>query len=70
VEKQLGPGISQQAFAAQVHVRCKIKLVDWLWIVWIGGNQADTVLPKPISNGNMLCIVLYDMLCNMLYIIR
>ena len=64
VEEQLGPGIPQQAFTAQVHVHCKIKLVDWLWIVWIGSNQADTVLPKPISNGNMLYIVLYSMLYN------
>jgi hypothetical protein len=51
VEEQLGPGIPQQVFTAQVHVRCKIKLVDWLWIVWIGGDQADTVLPKPISKA-------------------
>jgi hypothetical protein len=67
--EQLGPGIPQQAFAAQVHVRCKIKLVDWLWIVWIGGNPADTVLrlPKLISDGNMLHIVLYNMLYSMLY---
>jgi hypothetical protein len=67
VEEQLGPGIPQQAFTAQDHVRCKIKLVYWLWIVLIGGNQADTVLPKPISNSNMLYIVLYIVLYNMLY---
>jgi hypothetical protein len=67
VEEQLGPSIPQQAFTSQVHVRCKVKLIDWLFIVWIGGNQADTVLPKPISNGNMLYIVLYNMFYNMLY---
>jgi hypothetical protein len=36
VEEQVRPGIPQQAFAAQVHVRCKVKLIDWLWIIWIG----------------------------------
>jgi hypothetical protein len=63
VEEQLRPGIPHQALAAQVHVCCKVKLVGWLWIVWIGGNQPSTVLQKQISKGNMFYIVLHDILC-------
>jgi hypothetical protein len=62
VEEQLRPGIPQQAFTAQVHVCCKVKLVDWLWIVWIGGNQANTVLSKPISidSATVTCYIQCD----------
>jgi hypothetical protein len=38
VKKQLRPGIPQQALTAQGHVCFIVKLVGWVWIVWIGGK--------------------------------
>jgi hypothetical protein len=40
VEEQLRPGIPKQAFAPQVRVCFKIKLVGCVWIVWIEDDQA------------------------------